>query len=120
MYKADSMQYKNNLYPIAQLYQSSETFWKTITIDSQNIAVQYNMILHTARQLRMLNFDPTPNPRTIPIIRPDGRAMGVFLRKMYDKCDVIYEIIRLLELSLLHNDFLFNDQWFLTTMWTKK
>ena len=40
------------------------------------------------------------------------------LRKMYDKYDVsmpFEEINRLLELSLLHNDFLFNDQWFLQT-----
>ena len=37
------------------------------------------------------------------------------LRKMYDRYDVSmpFETNRLLELSLLHNDFLFNDQWFL-------
>ena len=37
---------------------------------------------------------------------------------MYDKYDVslpFEEINRLLELSLLHNDFVFNDQWFLQT-----
>ena len=42
-------------------------------------------------------------------------------RKMYDKYDVsmpFEEINRLLELSLLHNDFLFNDQWFLQTSGT--
>ena len=54
MYKADSMQYKNNLYSITQLYQSSETFWKTIIIDYyRHIVVQYNMILHTVQQIRM-------------------------------------------------------------------
>ena len=43
------------------------------------------------------------------------------LRKMYDEYDVsmpFEEINRLLELSLLHNDFLFNDQWFLQTSGT--
>ena len=43
------------------------------------------------------------------------------LGKMYDKYDVsmpFEEINRLLELSLLHNDFLFNDQWFLQTSGT--
>ena len=37
-------------------------------------------------------------------------------KKMYAKYDVsirFEEINRLLELSLLHNDFVFNDQWFL-------
>ena len=37
---------------------------------------------------------------------------------MYDKYDAsmpFEEINRLLELSLLHNDFVFNDQWFLQT-----
>ena len=40
------------------------------------------------------------------------------LRKMYDRCDVsmpLEEINRLLELSLLHNEFVFNDQWVLHT-----
>ena len=40
---------------------------------------------------------------------------------MYDKYDVsmlFEEINRLLELSLLHNDFLFKDQWFLQTSGT--
>ena len=44
------------------------------------------------------------------------------LRKMYDKYYVsmsFEEIIRLLELSLLHNDFFFfDDQWFLQTSGT--
>ena len=42
-------------------------------------------------------------------------------RKMYDKYDVSMQfekINRLLELSLLHNDFVFNDQWFLQTFAT--
>ena len=42
-------------------------------------------------------------------------------RKIYDKYDAsmpFEEINRLLELSLLHNDFLFNDQWFLQTSGT--
>ena len=40
---------------------------------------------------------------------------------MYDKYGVsmpFEEINRLLELSLLHNNFLFNDQWFLQTSGT--
>ena len=40
---------------------------------------------------------------------------------MYDEYDVsmpFVEINRLLELSLLYNDFLFNDQWFLQTSGT--
>ena len=40
---------------------------------------------------------------------------------MYDKYDVsmpFEEINRLLKLSLLHNDFLFNGQWFLQTSGT--
>ena len=40
---------------------------------------------------------------------------------MYDKYDVsmpFEEIHVLLELSLLHNDFVFNDQWFLQTSGT--
>ena len=40
------------------------------------------------------------------------------LRKMYDKYDIslpFEEINRLLELRLLHNYFLFNDQWFQTS-----
>ena len=45
------------------------------------------------------------------------------LGKMYDKYDArmpFEEINRLLELSLLHNDFLFNEQWFLLTpSWAK-
>ena len=43
------------------------------------------------------------------------------LGKMYDEYDVsmpFEEINRLLELSLLHNDFLFNDRWFLQTSGT--
>ena len=43
------------------------------------------------------------------------------LRKMYDRYDVSMpfgEINRLLELSLFHNDLLFNDQWFLQTSGT--
>ena len=43
------------------------------------------------------------------------------LRKLYDKYDAsmpFEEINRLLELSLFHNDFLFNDQWFLQTSGT--
>ena len=43
------------------------------------------------------------------------------LKKMYDTYDVsmqFEEIDRLLELSLLHNDFLFDDQGFLQTSYT--
>ena len=38
------------------------------------------------------------------------------LRNMYDEYDVsmpFEEFNRLLELSLMYNEFLFNDQWFL-------
>ena len=40
---------------------------------------------------------------------------------MYDKYEVSMpfdELNRLLEFSLLHNDFVFNDQWFLQTSGT--
>ena len=45
------------------------------------------------------------------------------LRKMYDEYDVsmlFEELNRLLELSLLHNDLVFNDQWFLQTSGTAR
>ena len=49
-----------------------------IIIDSQYIAVQYNMILHTAQQLRIWNFGQYLNSLKTPISRPNGRALCVF------------------------------------------
>ena len=44
---------------------------------SRYIMVLYNMILHTAKQLRRYNFSPTSNSQKMPILCPDRWAIGV-------------------------------------------
>ena len=56
------------------------------TTESRYIAAQYNMVLHSAQQLRRWNFGQASNSRKTPIPRPHGRAMGVF-RELFGEND---------------------------------